>query len=242
MHTIRRRPLGVLKIPNRVFTSERDANTSERDANMGVDAYMSFQLYGGALFTSESQVSFATNNSGGQVLTELPWPFGSGVQGTVPSPGPSVFEIESFSLDVNQTLNIGTSGVGAGKVMFNPLSITRKIDKCSPMFFQHACSGTAFELVTLCLAVRSAVGAAAAGNSSVAIYARFDFKLVAVKSISWSYDDESPKEILTFEYGGLIVNYAPQNADGSMMTPVSGGWNRIENTQDTSPTLVPLPA
>ena len=38
----------------------------------------------------------------------------------------------------------------------------------------------------------------------------FDFKLVAVKTISWAHDDESPKETVTFEYGGLLVQYSPQ--------------------------------
>ena len=31
-----------------------------------------------------------------------------------------------------------SSGAGAGKVSFNPFSITRKIDKASPIFFQTA--------------------------------------------------------------------------------------------------------
>ena len=37
---------------------------------------------------------------------------------------------ESFSFDIEQTLNIGSqsTGAGAGKVTFNPFSITRKID------------------------------------------------------------------------------------------------------------------
>jgi type VI secretion system Hcp family effector len=48
--------------------------------------------------------------------------------------------IEDFSFDVEQTLNIGSqsSGAGAGKVTFNPFSITRKIDSASPSLFQMA--------------------------------------------------------------------------------------------------------
>jgi hypothetical protein len=30
-----------------------------------------------------------------------------------------------------------SSGAGAGKVSFNPFSITRKIDRASPIFFQN---------------------------------------------------------------------------------------------------------
>jgi len=54
-------------------------------------------------------------------------------------PGATVglFEVEDFSFDIEQTLNIGSqsSGAGAGKVTFNPFSITRKTDVASPKFF-----------------------------------------------------------------------------------------------------------
>lgn len=38
------------------------------------------------------------------------------------------FEIEDFSFDIEQTLNIGSqsTGAGAGKVTFNPFSVGRK--------------------------------------------------------------------------------------------------------------------
>jgi type VI protein secretion system component Hcp len=204
---------------------------------MAIDAYMSFQQYGGAWLTAESQVVFTNNN---EPLMKSPYPFGNANQGTVPNPGPSVFEIEDFSFDVEQTLNIGSggSGAGAGKITFNPFSITRKIDKCSPIFYQQACSGTAFQLVTLCLRKSSGAGAAGAGNTAGVIYLRFDFKLVAVKTISWSYDDESPKEEVTLEYGGLMVNYCQQAANGSMMTAIAGGWNRVQNVQDTTTAFI----
>ncbi len=62
-----------------------------------------------------------------------------------------VFEVEEFNFDIEQTLNIGSQsrGTGAGKVTFNRFTITRKIDQSSPVFFQMACSGTPFALVSL---------------------------------------------------------------------------------------------
>jgi hypothetical protein len=36
---------------------------------------------------------------------------------------------------VSVTPKIGSQSTGAGKVTFNPFSITRKIDKASPVFF-----------------------------------------------------------------------------------------------------------
>ncbi len=205
---------------------------------MAIDAYICFQQYGGGWLTAESQVSFANNTE-----TLMTQPFAiptSATSGTVPNAGPAIFEIEDYSFDIEQTLNIGSSssGAGAGKVSFNPFSITRKVDKCSPTFFEMACSGTAFQLVTLAMRKSSGAGAAGAGNTSGQVYLRFDFKLVAVKTISWSHDDESPKETVTFEYGGLQVRYAQQEASGKLKTPVAGGWNRVANTQDTGTSLI----
>jgi bacteriocin-like protein len=44
---------------------------------------------------------------------------------------------EEAKFDVEQVLNIGSqsSGAGAGKVTFNPFSITRHVDKASPVLF-----------------------------------------------------------------------------------------------------------
>jgi len=49
-------------------------------------------------------------------------------------PADPAFEIEDFSFDIEQTLNIGSqsSGAGAGKVTFNPFQITKKTDSSSP--------------------------------------------------------------------------------------------------------------
>jgi hypothetical protein len=120
---------------------------------MAINAYMTFQLYGRAWLASESQISLGGNKGSGGVLTGEPLPFGSTNGGTMPSPGSAVFQIDDFSLDVEQTLNIAGgpsgAGAGAGEIAFHPFSITRKIDKCSPTFFQYACAGTPFALVTL---------------------------------------------------------------------------------------------
>jgi hypothetical protein len=55
--------------------------------------------------------------------------------------GGGTFEVEDYSFDIEQVLNIGSqsSGAGAGKVTFNPFQITRKTDKASPLLFA-ACS------------------------------------------------------------------------------------------------------
>lgn len=55
------------------------------------------------------------------------------------APAPALFEVEDYSFDIEQVLNIGSasSGAGAGKITFNPFQITRKIDSASPGLVQN---------------------------------------------------------------------------------------------------------
>lgn len=199
---------------------------------MAVDGYMWFrnykENYAGSYLASESQVVTKDND---EVLFNTF--FKDAASKSTPDK-PTLFEIEDFSFDIEQTLNIGSqsTGAGAGKVTFNPFSITRKIDVSSPTLFSMACSGTPFEEVALGL--RKSSG----GTTTGRIYLVFRFKLVAVKTISWSYDDESPKETVTFEYGGLQVHYSQQEPNGKMKAQISGGWNRVKNIRDTENELI----
>lgn len=191
---------------------------------MAIDAYMYFLDYDGKYMKSESQVE------GGDDKDTYYEKYGfKAAKGST-----ALFEVEDFSFDVEQTLNIGSqsTGAGAGRITFNPFSITRKIDRASPELFERACSGTPYQQVAL--GARKASG----GKMSGRIYLVFLFKLVAVKTIGWTYDDESPKETTTFEYGGLQVWYLPQKPDGSFDIETKGGWNRVKNTQDTKPDAI----
>jgi type VI secretion system secreted protein Hcp len=204
---------------------------------MAIDAYVKFIPYTGSTPDSESQVDFSNNNE------DIAAPFKSSkvmttANGMITQFG-QVFEIKDYSFDIEQTYNLGSQsgGAGAGKVTFNPFSITRAIDRASPVFFEHACGGTAFQMVHLGL--RKSGGTGASGSTetmtSGVFFLRFDFKLVVVKTISWSHDDESPQETVTFEYGGLQIRYAAQNPNGSLYATKAGGWNRVQNKQDILP-------
>lgn len=184
---------------------------------MAVDAYMYFKDYEGKYLTSKSQITEIKTSPGdiGEVIN----PFDQALKGPFIDTPPSgvkrcgLFEVEDYSFDIEQTLNIGSqsTGAGAGKVTFNPFSITRKIDCSSPKFFQMACAGKSFKQVGL--GMRKSAGATTTGL----MYLAFTFKLVAVKTVAWAHDDEAPKETVTFEYGGLIIQYAQQKPDGSLI-------------------------
>jgi len=186
---------------------------------MAISAIIWFQQYDGHFLDGESQVDFARDPQ--RSLVHYP-------------PNANIFEVEDYSFEIQQTLNIGvqSGGSGAGKVTFNPFSITRKIDKASPVLFQMACSGTAFQTVVLIL--RKSAG----GSSAGVAFLKFTFKLVAVKTIAYAKSDESPKEVVTFEYGGLVIEYWPQKADGSLGPKVVDGWNRVKNILDSDPAAI----
>jgi type VI secretion system Hcp family effector len=183
---------------------------------------MMFLGYDDKYLSAESQVDFSGDNSalGKDFVAHA----GGGNSG---APG-QVFEVDSFGFGVEQIVTIGSqsSGAGAGKVTFNEFTIDRKIDISSPVLYKNCCSGKSFKRVTL--GFRKAGG----GTTSGGFFLRFDFKLVAVKTISWSHDDESPKESMAFMYGGLYMQYAQQNPNGQFYTAIPAGWNRVKNMED----------
>ena len=53
--------------------------------------------------------------------------------------------------------------------------------------------------------------------------------------MAYSYDDEGPKETVTFEYGALQMFYGKQKPDGGIERVIKGGWNRVRNVKDQTP-------
>src|ERR1700755_2299090 len=56
---------------------------------------------------------------------------------TIDPSSPELFKLTTFTQSVEQTLNIGSqsTGAGAGKIAFNPLSFTRPVDASSSILF-----------------------------------------------------------------------------------------------------------
>ena len=111
---------------------------------MAIDGYMFFFGYDKTYLQSKSQVSLTHGDGDCEIVD----PFVTAAKAYSASSG---LRIEDYNFDIEQTLNIGSasSGAGAGKITFNPFSITRKVDRASPIFFQMACSGKSFQTVGL---------------------------------------------------------------------------------------------
>ncbi|WP_375501858.1 type VI secretion system tube protein Hcp [uncultured Jatrophihabitans sp.] len=181
---------------------------------MAVNPYLVFYPYSGNALVSETTTAFKTP---AQVD---PFP----ASGT-PLTATSFFPVQQWSEDILQTLNIGSqsSGAGAGKVTFNPFSITRNIDAISPQLFAQACSGTAFKFVDLLLLKAS--GSTLAQTPFLA----YRFGLVAIETVKWSEVTGVLSEVVTFEYGQLTIGYAQQNPDGTYKPMTFKGWDRVKN-------------
>ncbi len=133
--------------------------------------------------------------------------------------------VSGYHCDVEQTLNIGSqsTGAGAGRITFNPFRITKFIDGTSPILFQNSASGTPFKTAEVFFV-----------NEKNVLQVRQTYKLVAVKTISWSATagENGIIETLTFEYGGLMITVFQQGTDGEKSNVLLAGWNRVRNTSD----------
>lgn len=102
-------------------------------------------------------------------------------------------DVDGFALSA-QGASQGASGAGAGKVSFQSFTITRKIDKASPLLFQAASTGEEFNQAVLSFEHKLA------GKEQV--YLKFDFDNVVVSSVQ---DGSSggggvPTEQVTFKF------------------------------------------
>jgi type VI secretion system secreted protein Hcp len=148
--------------------------------------------------------------------------------------GKKAFEILSFELGAENTINIGsvTGGGGAGKATFKEFTVTKKTDSCSTQLFNALVTGLHFGDVIVELR-RS--GAAIKTMRSGGIFMKFDMRLVMVQDISWSGSDGDDvcEETVIFQYGAIKITYTPQGADGKDKTKTEALWSRVKNDNST---------
>ncbi len=133
----------------------------------------------------------------------------------------NAFEIEDFSFDTH--INVGSGTAGSSKVAFDPLNITMKVDKATPVFFQDLAAGRVFNSAALVL-LKSA-----GGDHTGVAYCVLGFGTVFAHTFAMSYDDESPKLALSFTYRQAQIAYRQQKPDGSFAAWFEDGWDRDAN-------------
>ena len=116
------------------------------------------------------------------------------------------------------TGHVGT-GAGAGKVVVSDMSITRHLDKASPLLYLACCTGKHFD--TVLLTCRKA------GGENQVEYLKITLNGVFVSSVQsgGSDTDDRPSETITLNFAKWKTDYTPQDAKGAGTGVVSAGWD-----------------
>lgn len=129
----------------------------------------------------------------------------------------------SWGMDQSGTTHSGSGG-GAGKVSVHDLSITKYIDKASPMLQLACCNGQHFPEGLL--TVRKA------GEKPLE-YIKITIKEIIIASISigGSGGEDRLTENVTLNFAEFKTEYTPQKPDGSGDAAVEAGFNIAQNAK-----------
>lgn len=135
-------------------------------------------------------------------------------------------EISSFSWGVTNTGSAaaGGAGGGAGRAVFQDLSVTKRLDKSSPQLYLTCASGEHIRKATLTVA-RCASSADGAATSTFMKYELSDCIISSAKPDIHG-GDEQPMESVSFNFAKIEWTY--KSADGSV---VRAGWDLKKNTK-----------
>lgn len=129
----------------------------------------------------------------------------------------------SWGMSQSGTAQMGGGG-GAGKVSVQDLSLTKYVDKGSPVLMVACCNGKHFKEGLL--TVRKA------GENPLE-YIKISMKEILVSSISTggSGGEDRLTENVSLNFAEFKVEYTPQKDDGSGDAVIEGGWNIAENVK-----------
>jgi type VI secretion system secreted protein Hcp len=133
-------------------------------------------------------------------------------------------EIASFSWGATQSGSGATGGGGgAGKVSFQDLHFTMKTNKASPKLMLACATGEHIKQVVL-------IGEVSGKKGQKFLEIKIEDVLISSFQQGGS-SGEHPTESVSMNFAKITFTYYPVNPDGSLGTPVSGGWDIKENTR-----------
>jgi type VI protein secretion system component Hcp len=137
------------------------------------------------------------------------------------------FNVTSFDLGVanTATLSIGSAstGAGAGKVTFQPFTVTKTLDKYSSDLFLDLAGGKA-------LASAEIIVRKAEANSMAFPVAQYLMKDVLITNVHVSGTAKQTTETIQGEYGAIQFVFYGQMPNGTTQPVSSGGWSQVKNT------------
>ena len=134
-------------------------------------------------------------------------------------------EILSYSFGMNNTSIVAGSGAGAGKAVFQDLSLAKRLDKSTPPIMLACAQGKHITEAILTLTK-------SAGDKPI-VFMRVTLTDVIVSSIASSAaaGGDIPTESLSLNYGKIKVEYFQQHGDGSVVPAGVFSWSLTTTTQ-----------
>lgn len=119
----------------------------------------------------------------------------------------------------------GAGGGGASKPVLSELTITRRLDRATPVLHQRAAQGAHFRNAVLTLRNSGPAG-------TVFYQVKLtDVRIVSVGTAGVAGDDGGPPvETLALGFGRIEWVYTPQDRNGSTGAPVEGSWDVVRGT------------
>jgi type VI secretion system secreted protein Hcp len=134
-------------------------------------------------------------------------------------------EVLSWSWGMSQTgtTHMGTGG-GAGKVNVQDVTITKYVDRATPILLKHCVTG--IHIKEALLTVRKA-----GGKPLEYVKIKMTGALVSGLHTGGTGKDERLTEQLTLNFSAFEVDYVPQKEDGSGDASIPMKWNIAKNAE-----------
>jgi len=126
---------------------------------------------------------------------------------------PNGIDLFAFSWGLQNTPRTGEGGGAISRPQFNEFSITKRLDKSSPLLMLGSAQGTHYANATISCRKVSADRAQE--------YLRYTLSDVLVASYQSSASNEVPTDSISFNFSRVEFTYRPQNPDGSLGPPVT---------------------
>jgi type VI secretion system secreted protein Hcp len=129
----------------------------------------------------------------------------------------------SWGMIQSGSMHVGGGG-GSGKVNVSDITLTKYVDRSSPVILKYCCNGKHFSKATL--TVRKA------GENAVE-YFKINMEPVLISSINTggSGGEDRLIENVGLNFGKFEVIYTPQKADGTADAEIPQKWNITTNAE-----------
>jgi type VI secretion system secreted protein Hcp len=133
---------------------------------------------------------------------------------------PRTIEIQSWSWGASNSSTVGGGGGGTGKVSFQDISFTKRLDKASPILARACATGE--HIKSAKLFVRKS------GDNATDYYTiTLSDLLVTSVSMGGSDGGELPTESISLNFTKIEWAYVPMGADGTPQGPVRTGYDLV---------------